>query len=110
MRCIAEVMMDSPITRAEHVEFEKRMQDEHKRQNHRIDELEKAFEQNNKLLISVEKLALSMENMQKELRDQSNRLDTIEGRDGEMWRKVVGYVVTAVIGAVIGFVFTQIGM
>ena len=86
------------------------MQDEHKRQNHRIDELEKAFEQNNKLLISVEKLALSMENMQKELRDQSNRLDTIEGRDGEMWRKVVGYVVTAVIGAVIGFVFTQIGM
>lgn len=102
--------MDSPITRAEHVEFEKRMQDEHKRQNHRIDELEKAFEQNNKLLISVEKLALSMENMQKELRDQSNRLDTIEGRDGEMWRKVVGYVVTAVIGAVIGFVFTQIGM
>lgn len=110
MRCITEVMMDSPITRAEHVEFEKRMQDEHKRQNHRIDELEKAFEQNNKLLISVEKLALSMENMQKELRDQSNRLDTIEGRDGEMWRKVVGYVVTAVIGAVIGFVFTQIGM
>ena len=102
--------MDSPITRAEHVELEKRMQDEHKRQNHRIDELEKAFEQNNKLLISVEKLALSMENMQKELRDQSNRLDTIEGRDGEMWRKVVGYVVTAVIGAVIGFVFTQIGM
>ena len=102
--------MDSPITRAEHVEFEKRMQDEHKRQNHRIDELEKAFEQNNKLLISVEKLALSMENMQKELRDQSNRLDTIEGRDGEMWRKVVGYVVTAVIGAVIGFIFTQIGM
>lgn len=102
--------MDSPITRAEHVEFEKRMQDEHKRQNHRIDELEKAFEQNNKLLISVEKLALSMENMQKELRDQSNRLDTIEGRDGEMWRKVVGHVVTAVIGAVIGFVFTQIGM
>ena len=102
--------MDSPITRAEHVEFEKRMQDEHKRQNHRIDELEKAFEQNNKLLISVEKLALSMENMQKDLRDQSNRLDTIEGRDGEMWRKVVGYVVTAVIGAVIGFIFTQIGM
>lgn len=102
--------MDSPITRAEHAEFEKRMQDEHNRQNHRIGELEKAFEQNNKLLVSVEKLALSMENMQKELKAQSTRLDIVEGRDGEMWRKLVGYAVTAIVGAVIGFVFTNIGM
>lgn len=102
--------MDSPISRAEHLEFEKRMQDEHSRQNHRISELEKAFEQNNKLLISVEKLALSVENMQKELRGQCNRLDVIEGRDGEMWRKVVVYALTAVVGAVIGFISTQVGM
>ena len=102
--------MDSPITRAEHVEFEKRMQDEHKRQNHRIDELERAFGENNKLLVSVEKLALSMEAMQRELRVQSERLDVIEGRDGEMWRKAVGYVITAIIGVVIGFVSTQLGM
>ena len=102
--------MDSPISRAEHVEFEKRMQDEHKRQNHRIDELERAFEQNNKLLVSVEKLAISMENMQKELSSQNARLDILEGRDGEMWRKVVGYAATAVVGIVIGFIFTHFGM
>lgn len=102
--------MDSPISRAEHQEFEKRMEDEHKRQNHRIDELERAFEQNNKLLVSVEKLALSMENMQKELSSQNDRLDTLEGRDGEMWRKVVGHAVTAVIGILIGFIFNQLGM
>ena len=102
--------MDSPISRAEHAEFEKRMEDEHKRQNHRIDELERAFEQNNKLLVAVEKLALSMEQMQKELLNQGERLDVIEDRDGEMWRKVVGYIVTAVVGVVIGFVFKQIGM
>ena len=80
------------------------------RQSLSISKLEKEFDQNNKLLVSVEKLALSMENMQRELKNQSDRLDEIEGRDGEMWRKVVGYVVTAVIGAVIGFIFTQIGM
>jgi translation initiation factor 2B subunit (eIF-2B alpha/beta/delta family) len=102
--------MDSPMTLALHEEFAKRMQDEHDRQNHRISKLEKEFDQNNKLLVSVEKLALSMENMQRELKNQSDRLDEIEGRDGEMWRKVVGYAVTAVIGAVIGFIFTQIGM
>lgn len=29
---------------------------------------------------------------------------------GEMWRKVTGYVATAVIGIVVGFIFTQIGL
>ena len=102
--------MDSPMTVALHEEFAKRMDEEHKRQNHRIEELEKAFEQNNKLLVSVEKLALSMENMQRELKTHNNRLDMIESRDGEMWRKVVGHVVTAVISIVAGFIFAQIGM
>lgn len=102
--------MENHISRQEHEEFAKRMEDEHARQNHRISLLEKATEQNNKLLVSVEKLALNMENMQKELKDQGKRVEILESRDGEMWRKAIGYVVAAIIGAVIGFVFTQIGM
>lgn len=102
--------MDSALTRAEHNEFAKRMEDEHTRQNKRIGELEKSIEQNNKLLVSVERLALSMENMQKEQADQGERLEKLESRDGEMWRKLIGYIVTAVAGAVIGFLFRQMGM
>lgn len=102
--------MDSVLTRAEHNEFAKRMEDEHTRQNKRIGELEKSIEQNNKLLVSVERLALSMENMQKEQADQGERLEKLESRDGEMWRKLIGYVVTAVAGAIIGFLFRQMGM
>ena len=98
------------LTNAEHKEFAQRMEDEHKRQNHRIEKLEKETEQNNKLLVSVERLALSMENMQKELKDQGERVEVLESRDGEMWRKVTGYIITAIIGAVIGFMFKQIGM
>lgn len=101
--------METPITRAEHTEFAKRMEEEHKRTNHRLSELEKAFEQNNKLLVSVEKLATNMENMQKEQLEQGSRLEKLESRDGEMWRKVVGYAITAVVGILIGFIFTQIG-
>ena len=62
------------------------------------------------LSTSVEKLALSMESMVKEQEKQGKRLEVLEGRDGEMWRKVVGYIITAVIGIVIGFVFHQVGM
>ena len=102
--------VDEPITRAEYEEHNKRMEDEHTRQNHRISALEKAVEQNNKLLISVEKLAISMENMQKELKEHGERVEVLESRDGELWRKATGYALTAVIGIVVGFIFNQIGM
>ena len=109
--------MDTPITRAEHDEFcrrmeaeNKRLADEDKRQNHRIDELEDNVRQISSLAASTEKLAVNMENMLKVQEQQGERLERLESRDGEMWRKVMGYIVTAVIGAVITLVFTQIGM
>lgn len=99
--------MDQPITRAEHEEFKQRLKEENSRQDRRIALLEESVSKMGTLSTSVEKLALSMESMVKE---QEKRLETLESRDGEMWRKAVGYVVTAVIGIFIGFVFTQIGI
>ena len=62
------------------------------------------------LATSVEKLATNMEGMVKEQERQGKRLEALEGRDGEMWRKIVGYIITAVIGIILGFIFRQIGM
>ena len=102
--------MDEFLTKAEHVEFAKRMEEEHTRQNHRIGNLEKSNEQSNRLLISVERLATNMESMQREQQNQGERLEALEDRDGEMWRKAVGYLLSAVIGGVIVFLFKQVGM
>lgn len=102
--------MDSPIMRAEHEEFVRRMEEEHKRQNKRLDLLEKQTEQITNIAMSTKELAISVKQMAEEQREQGNRLEKLEGRDGEMWRKVVGYVITAVIGILIGFVFQQIGI
>lgn len=102
--------MDNPITRAEHNEFAKRMEDEHSRQNKRIAELENRVEESNKLLASIERLATNMENMQKEQAEQGERLTKLESKDGEMWAKFVGYIISAVVGGIIVFVFKQIGM
>ena len=102
--------MDTPITRAEHEEFRKRIEEENKRQNCRINKLEDTFEKINSLATSTEKLATSMEAMLKEQEEQGGRLKILEERDGEKWRKVVGYIVTAVAGIVVGFIFTQIGI
>ena len=102
--------MDEYIRRQEHDEFARRMEDEHKRTSHRLSELEETVHQIGALPASVEKLALSVESMAKSQTKQEERLEELEGRDGQMWRKVSGYVVTAVIGIVIGYIFTQIGM
>lgn len=102
--------MDDAITRAEHEEFRKRLEEQSQRQDKRISLLEESVRQIGALTTSVEKLALSMESMAKEQERQGERMEVLEGRDGEMWRKVVGYIATAVIGIVLGFVFTQIGM
>ena len=102
--------MDTPITRAEHEEFRRRLEEENQRQDKRISLLEESVREIGQLTTSVEKLTVSMASMVKEQEKQGKRLETLEARDGEMWRKVVGYVVTAVIGIVLGFMFTQIGM
>ena len=51
-----------------------------------------------------------MEHMLKEQIQQGERLEALESRDGEMWRKLVSYALTAVVGIAIGFIFNQIGM
>ena len=102
--------MENPITRAEHEEFRRNMENEHKRLSKRIDSLESATKQIGSLVVSVERLAVSMESMAKEQKEQNEKLEKLEGRDGELWRKVTGYVITAVIGIVLGFVFRHIGM
>ena len=109
--------MDTPITRAEHEEFRraietenKRLSDEDNRQNKRIEVLEENVRQIGALTTSVEKLALSIESMVKEQEQQGKRLEILEGRDGEKWRQVTGYVVMAVLGIVLGFIFTHIGL
>ena len=102
--------MDGPISRPEHEEFVRRMEDEHKRTNHRLSELEESVRQIGELTASVEKLAQSVQQMAKSQSRQEDRLEELEGRDGEMWRKVSGYVLTTVIGAILTFVMMQIGI
>ena len=81
------------ISREVHEEFRrsmeaenKRLEDEDKRQNRRIDVLEENVKQLAAINTSVEKLALNMENMLKEQVSQGRRLETLENRDGDMWR------------------------
>lgn len=102
--------MDNPITRAEHEEFRRRLEEENRRQDKRIELLEDNMRELNQLTASVGKLASSIESMVKEQEKQGRRLETLEDRDGAMWRKVVAYGVTALVGIFVGYVARQLGL
>lgn len=103
--------MDSGyLLRKEHEEFALRMQEENERQNHRLAELEGQGRENHKLLLSIERLATNMENLQREVSEQGDRLGAIESRDGEAWRNAKWYVLIAVVGAVVGYALHSVGL
>lgn len=91
-------------------EIIKRMEDENTRQNHRIQTLEDSIGQILNLASSVERLATNMEHMVKEQQEQGERLKVLEARDGDMWRKVVSYSITAVLSIVIGYLASRLGL
>lgn len=94
--------MDIPITRAEHEEFRRRMEEHHKRQDKRLSLLEDGLKGIQVLTLSVQKLASNLETMCIELKTQGERLTKVEARDGETWRQLKYYIVTAVISMLLG--------
>ena len=102
--------MDTPITRAEHEEFRRRLEEENERQDKRLELLEESVREIGALTTSVEKLAQSVESMVKEQERQGKRLEALENRDGENWRKLMGYIAAALASGVVGFFLARIGM
>lgn len=103
-------MSEDFISRPEHEEFVKRMDEANERQSKRISILEDTVRNFAQVQASMQKMETIMNSTLKEIEKQGKRLESLEAKDGEMWRKVVGYIITAIVGIVIGFVFKQLGM
>lgn len=109
--------MDEFVTRLEFEQYVMRMEAEHKTLHKRYDEISKQLGEVHTISINVEKLSLNMEHMLEEMKKQretenkqDERLEVLESRDGEMWRSVIKYVVTASVGALLGYIFFNLGL
>ena len=100
----------SPITRGEHEEFRRRMEEDHERTSKRLSILEETVKRIGELTVSIEKLATNMQNMTDVQKEQGKKLEELESRDGQMWRKVVGHLVTSIISIILGYIFARIGI
>ncbi len=96
------------IPRREHEEFARRQDEENKRQNRRISELEETVRQIGALTTSVEKLAVSLESMVKEQEQQGKRLAELEKIPGRKWNRIAEKALDTVIGILVGGAATGI--
>lgn len=94
--------MSEYISREEHKEFAERIDAENERQNKRLSSLEETVKEIQRLTIAVERMAVSMEAMTKEIASQGQRLDVIEKEPADKWKNAVWVVVSALIAAAIG--------
>lgn len=86
------------------------MEEDHDRTNKRLSILEETVKRIGELTVSIEKLATNMQNMTDVQKEQGQKLEALEARDGHMWRKVVGHLVTSIISIIVGYLFAQIGI
>ena len=94
--------MSEYISREEHKEFAERIDAENERQNKRLSSLEETVKEIQRLTIAVERMAVSMEGMTKEIASQGQRLDAIEKEPADKWKNAAWIVVSALIAAAVG--------
>lgn len=79
-------------------------------QNRRLDSLEKAIEKIQTIAIAVEKMAMSIDQMTKELAKQGERLADIEAEPAQKWKQATWIVLSVVITAFATLALARLGL
>lgn len=96
------------LLRREHIEFSKRIEEDHDRMKARIKNLEVMNKQINELVVATNAIALSVKNLTEAQKIQNSRLESLEARDGEKWRKLVNYLFTTIVGIILGLLANKL--
>ena len=94
--------MPDEVTRSEHDEFGKRIDEHLKRQDARLEDLESDVSELKRQYTAIEKIAANTDRIATEQKEQGERLKRLEGQDAEKWKSLKGYVLTAVVSVIGG--------
>lgn len=103
-------MDDKYLKEDVHEEFAKRVDEHQARQDKRLDGLEERYRQIQDLNTSVQRIAISIEVMTKELAKQGERLEAIEKEPAANWKKFLWLLFSALMGALLVVVGQSIGL
>lgn len=102
--------MEDYVTQIEYKERQARLDDENRRQNHRIDKLEQMYDKLTEISMSVKAIAVKMEGMQEDLGKYGSKINDMEKKPAENWDKLVYTIIAMIATAAITWVFAKGGL
>ena len=94
------------------LEHEKRLTEVEARSKsnaHRLDDVEQRQDNFDKLVISVEKLALKEQNVENDVKEIKTDVKTLTSKSGKRWDGLVDKIILIVATAIITFALSKIG-
>jgi hypothetical protein len=77
---------------------------------HRLDELEKRQDNLDDLVSTVKVLAVREETVENDVKEIKEDVKSLTSKPAEKWDKLSELILSAIVGIVIGFIFSQFGM
>jgi len=90
--------------------WSRRIDDENRRQNHRLEKLEKIADQLTDMVVSIKAMAVTMQGMQEEQKRQGQRLEKIEEKPADNWNTLVKTILTVVVTAAVTWLLSKGGI
>lgn len=97
-------MPEKEISREEHDEFSRRIDEHLNRLDARVEDVESALCEVQQQSVALNRLATNMEHMVAEQKKQGDRLEKLEARDGQKYRQLISYACTAVVSVIAGVI------
>lgn len=95
-------MSDGFWTRNEQSQYAQRMEDEHHRQNKRIEILEENYKQLTELTMSVREQTMVINTMSEEIKRQGEQISRLVSEPASRWEKIKDKAIDTAVGVVIG--------
>lgn len=76
----------------------------------RIDEHDRKIKENNNLIGAIKELATEVKYMREDLNDTIERLNKLEGKDGDKWEKFKWLLVAGLVTIMLGSLAVQVGL
>lgn len=102
--------MDEYITRPEHDEFKRRLEDEETRQNRRLEVIENRVDKLIDMQASLAVMQAGIDSISAEVKRIGSEVDAIKQEPADKWKKAVWIVVTVALTAVATFILAKAGI
>lgn len=77
---------------------------------HRLDEVERRQDNLDELVSTVKVLANREENVENDLKEVKTDVKSLINKPAQRWESVVDKIIMVIIGAVVGFILTKLGL